>query len=86
MSPPLTVAWKDQAFHVCGGEEMSCRRGEGGRDGGGGLWSGSLSFFLTFAQRKKQKRGGWLVWRFSCIFLYAQKIVVEKSVWWWCVL
>lgn len=28
MSPPLTVAWKYPSFHVCGGEEMSCRRGE----------------------------------------------------------
>lgn len=24
MSPPLTVAWKDPSFHVCGGEDMSC--------------------------------------------------------------
>lgn len=29
MSPPLTVAWTDQSFHVCGGEEMSCRRERG---------------------------------------------------------
>lgn len=28
MSPPLAVAWKDQSFHVCGGEEMACRKGE----------------------------------------------------------
>lgn len=28
MSPPLTVAWTDQSFHACGGEEMSCSRGE----------------------------------------------------------
>lgn len=28
MSLPLTVAWKYQSFHVCGGEEGMAQRGE----------------------------------------------------------
>lgn len=68
MSPPLTVAWKDQPFHVCRGEEMSCRRGGGG--GGGRPWSGSPLFFLTFAQTAAEEdaggRGGFTVLYVAC--------------------
>lgn len=71
MSPPLTVSWKDQSFHVCGGEEMSCRRGEDWVVVG---WAVVWVFIVLSnfcSEEEAEERGGVTCTEIFCIFLYA---------------